>query len=115
MTGQAPPLREMIAGLIAAPSVSSSRTHLDQSNLGVIEPLADWLTSAGFTCEVLPVPSHPGKANLIATLGQGPGGLVLSGHTDTVPFDAHRWHHRTPAAVGSPCGFISYLLRLTSA
>lgn len=93
MTGQAPPLRDMIAGLIAAPSVSSSRAHLDQSNLGVIEPLADWLSSAGFTCEVLVVPGHPGKANLIATLGRGPGGLVLAGHTDTVPFDAHRWHH----------------------
>ena len=25
------------------------------------------------------------------TLGSGPGGLVLSGHTDTVPFDDKRW------------------------
>jgi acetylornithine deacetylase len=32
------------------------------------------------------------KANLIATLGSGPGGLVLSGHTDTVPFDEALWH-----------------------
>jgi acetylornithine deacetylase len=39
------------------------------------------------------VPGHPGKANLIATLGSGPGGLVLSGHTDTVPYDASRWNH----------------------
>jgi acetylornithine deacetylase len=31
------------------------------------------------------------KANLIATLGSGPGGLVLAGHTDTVPFDEGRW------------------------
>jgi len=93
MTGQAPPLREMLARLIAAPSVSSSQAHLDQSNLAVIEPLAQWLEAAGFVAEVMPVPGHAGKANLIATLGQGQGGLVLAGHTDTVPFDAHRWNH----------------------
>ena len=93
MTGEAPPLREMLARLIAAPSVSSSQAHLDQSNLAVIEALAEWLEAAGFAVEVMPVPGHAGKANLIATLGQGAGGLVLAGHTDTVPFDAHRWTH----------------------
>jgi acetylornithine deacetylase len=93
MTGQAPPLRDMLAALIAAPSVSSSQRHLDQSNLRVIEALAEWLSAAGFAVEILPVPGHSGKANLIATLGQGAGGLVLAGHTDTVPFDADRWRH----------------------
>ncbi len=93
MAGQAPPLHHMLAGLIAAPSVSSSRPHLDQSNLPVLDALAPWLEGAGFRVEILPVPGHPGKANLVATLGQGPGGLVLAGHTDTVPFDAHRWNH----------------------
>ncbi|HCO61323.1 MAG TPA: acetylornithine deacetylase, partial [Porticoccaceae bacterium] len=29
--------------------------------------------------------------NLIATLGSGPGGLVLAGHTDTVPCDEGLW------------------------
>ena len=38
------------------------------------------------------MPDRPDKANLIATLGEGAGGLVLAGHTDTVPFDAGRWH-----------------------
>jgi len=93
MTGQSPPLSDMLAGLIAAPSVSSSQPHLDQSNLAVIELLAQWLEAAGFAVEVMPIPGHAGKANLIATLGQGPGGLVLAGHTDTVPFDADRWTH----------------------
>ncbi len=93
MIGQAPSLHAMLAALIAAPSVSSSRPHLDQSNLAVIEALALWLVDAGFGVEVLPVPGHPGKANLVATLGRGPGGLVLAGHTDTVPYDAHRWQH----------------------
>src|SRR5918994_2057661 len=31
------------------------------------------------------------KANLFATFGEGPGGLVLSGHTDVVPVDGQPW------------------------
>src|SRR5690606_37299728 len=45
----------------------------------------------GFEIEVLPIPGQPHKANLIATLGRGAGGLVLAGHTDTVPCDPDRW------------------------
>lgn len=82
---------EMMRRLIAAPSISSASVHHDQSNLVVIEHLHEWLEGLGFAAEVMPVPGHPEKANLIATLGSGPGGLVLSGHTDTVPFDDKRW------------------------
>src|SRR3712207_4118000 len=32
------------------------------------------------------------KANLFATLGEGkPAGVILSGHTDTVPWDGQDW------------------------
>lgn len=31
------------------------------------------------------------KANLFATFGEGPGGVVLSGHTDVVPVDGQAW------------------------
>jgi acetylornithine deacetylase len=31
------------------------------------------------------------KANLFATFGEGPGGIVLSGHTDVVPVDGQDW------------------------
>ena len=82
---------EMISSLIAVPSISSTTPKWDHSNLGVIELLHDWCESLGFQCEVMPVPNNPGKANLIATLGTGPGGLVLSGHTDTVPCDPELW------------------------
>ncbi len=81
----------MLRQLIASPSISSTTPDWDQSNLSVIEHLHTWLEALGFQCEVMPVPGHPTKANLIATLGQGPGGLVLSGHTDTVPCDPELW------------------------
>ena len=88
-----PELLDMIAALIAAPSISSVNPDFDQGNRGVIELLADWLSALGFRAEILPIAGQPDKANLIATLGAGPGGLVLAGHTDTVPFDQGRWTH----------------------
>ena len=84
-------LLERIRQLIATPSVSSVSPQFDQSNRPVIDLLANWLEDAGFAVRIEPLPDWPGKANLIATLGSGPGGLVLAGHTDTVPFDAGRW------------------------
>jgi acetylornithine deacetylase len=83
----------MIAALVREPSVSSGRPELDQGNRAVIEVLADWLEAAGFRVEITPLPENPGKANLVATLGTGPGGLVLAGHTDTVPWDEGQWTH----------------------
>jgi len=93
MTTPPPSLRDMLAALIAAPSMSSVSPEFDTSNRPVIDLLALWLAGMGFQVEVLPLPSQPHKANLIATLGQGPGGLVLAGHTDTVPYDEGRWNH----------------------
>jgi acetylornithine deacetylase len=77
--------------LVASPSVSSTDPGWDQGNRGVIDLLAQWLSDMGFATEILPVNETGSKANLIATLGSGPGGLVLAGHTDTVPFDEGRW------------------------
>ena len=77
--------------LVATPSVSSTDPSWDQGNRAVIDLLADWLRAMGFAIEVMPVTPDGRKANLIATLGSGPGGLVLAGHTDTVPFDEGRW------------------------
>jgi acetylornithine deacetylase len=82
---------DRIARLVAKPSVSSAAPGWDQSNREVIAELANLLEDAGFRVEVLPLPDKPDKQNLIATLGRGEGGLVLAGHTDTVPYDAQRW------------------------
>ncbi|HBM48849.1 MAG TPA: acetylornithine deacetylase, partial [Marinobacter sp.] len=87
-----PGIREMLARLISQPSISSASPDWDHSNEAVVRTLAEWLEALGFAIEILDVPGMPGKYNLVATLGSGPGGLVLSGHTDTVPFDDKRWH-----------------------
>jgi acetylornithine deacetylase len=88
---QVPGIQEMLTRLISLPSISSASADWDHSNEAVVRTLAEWLEPMGFTVEILEVPGMPGKYNLIATLGSGPGGLVLSGHTDTVPFDDKRW------------------------
>lgn len=77
--------------LISQPSVSSTNPDIDQGNIRVIQLLADIFENLGFNCEIIPVSGAHKKANLIATLGSGPGGLVLSGHTDTVPFNEELW------------------------
>lgn len=84
-----PSFKEQFAALIAAPSVSCTQAHWDQSNRPVIELLSSWLGDLGFACEVQEI--NPGKFNLLASYGSGPGGLVLAGHSDTVPFDAALW------------------------
>ncbi|MGB8222895.1 MAG: acetylornithine deacetylase [Polyangiales bacterium] len=86
-----PPALEMVRKLVGTPSVSSPDDRFDQSNRGVVELVAGWAAELGFAVRIEALPGQAGKANLIATLGQGDDGLVLSGHTDTVPYNAERW------------------------
>jgi len=88
-----PTFQQQLQQLVATPSVSCTSPQWDMGNLDVIHLLAGWLVDLGFAIQILPVPGQDNKANLIATLGSGPGGLVLSGHTDTVPYDDSRWSH----------------------
>ena len=86
-----PTLQQQLQQLVASPSVSATNPKLDMGNRGVIDLLSAWLDTLGFKTEIMPIPGQPNKANLIATLGTGNGGLVLAGHTDTVPYDDNRW------------------------
>lgn len=77
--------REMLARLIAFPSVSTS------SNLDIINFCRNWLNSHGVESHVVMSPEGD-KANLYATIGpRVEGGIVLSGHTDVVPVEGQNW------------------------
>ncbi len=86
-------LPTLLSRLISTPSVSCTDPAIDQSNRPVIDMLSEWFDALGFACEIQTVDEAGGKYNLIATRGKGNAGLVLAGHTDTVPFDAGRWQH----------------------
>lgn len=88
---QIPDFLTLYSQLIALPTISSTEPEFDQSNKALIELLADWLVTLGFKTEILPIENSRGKYNLLATYGEGEGGLLLAGHTDTVPFDEGRW------------------------
>jgi acetylornithine deacetylase len=61
------------------------------SNLALIHFIRDELLALGVKSR-LSYNSDKTKANLFATLGEGkPAGIILSGHTDTVPWDGQDW------------------------
>ncbi|MDP8162060.1 acetylornithine deacetylase [Pasteurella skyensis] len=78
--------------LIKIPTISSLEESNDISNKLLIDLLANWLSDLGFKIEITPLAESRNKYNLLATYGEGEGGLLLSGHTDTVPFDDNKWH-----------------------
>ena len=86
-----PSFFDMYAQLIALPTISDISPALDQSNRRLIELLADWLQTLDFKTDIIAVEGSRDKYNLLATYGEGEGGLLLAGHTDTVPFDEGRW------------------------
>jgi acetylornithine deacetylase len=81
----------LLSELVSSSSISSPDAAWDQPNEKVIRVLERWFASLGFNTEVMDVNAAAGKYNLIATLGAGANGLVLGGHTDTVPYDSKRW------------------------
>ncbi len=83
-------LINMLSALVACNSISSTNPDHDHGNRAAIDLLANWLEPLGFAVQIMPL-QDPRKANLIATLGRGPAGLVLAGHMDTVPCDEHLW------------------------
>ena len=92
MAGKSPELFSELNSIVSIASVSSCNDAIDMSNKAVIDYLANQFENMGFSCEIVSSPSDgKEKFNLIATLGSGPGGLVLAGHTDTVPLDEELW------------------------
>jgi len=75
---------ECISRLIGFDTVSRN------SNLALIDWARDHLERHGATIRI-DWSEDRQKANLLASFGEGPGGLVLSGHTDVVPVDGQDW------------------------
>lgn len=84
-------IHSLINQLLNIPSISCTSKEIDQSNINVINLLANWFESLGFQCQIQKLAHDEKKTNLIATLGTGSNGLVLAGHTDTVPLDEALW------------------------
>ena len=77
--------KEMLARLIAFDTTSA------RSNLALIDFVRDYLAAYGIESR-LSFDDSKAKANLYASLGPaGPGGVVLSGHTDVVPVAGQPW------------------------
>jgi acetylornithine deacetylase len=78
-------------GLLWAQRLVRMNTVSRESNLPLIECIADHLRTLGVPIR-LTYDAERRKANLFATLGAGkPNGVILSGHTDTVPWDGQAW------------------------
>lgn len=92
MPDNIPDIKTLIQQMIAIPSVSCTHSGIDQSNLPIIDHLADLFEKLGFEIEIQTVDKENRKANLIASIGSGDEGLVFAGHTDTVPFNEELWN-----------------------
>lgn len=77
--------------LSLAQSLVRMNTVSQNSNLELIHFIRDELARLGVPSR-LTYNASKTKANLFATLGEGrPAGVILSGHTDTVPWDGQDW------------------------
>lgn len=84
-TAPHPATHQLLERLIAFPTVSAD------SNLDLIDFAERHLIEAGFRTHRLPDPSGR-KAGLMARMGpDGPGGVMLSAHSDVVPVEGQNW------------------------
>ncbi|MDQ0014829.1 acetylornithine deacetylase [Variovorax boronicumulans] len=77
--------------LALAQSLVRMNTVSENSNLQLIDLAQSHLAALGVKSRIT-YNAERTKANLFATLGEGkPAGVIISGHTDTVPWDGQAW------------------------
>ncbi len=85
------PLTPTTHALELARTLVRMNTVSRESNLELIHFVRDELSKHG-VASTLTYDDTRTKANLFATLGEGkPAGVIVSGHTDTVPWDGQDW------------------------
>jgi len=85
------PLAPSAHALELARTLVRMNTVSRESNLALIHFVRDELARHG-VASTLTWDDERRKANLFATVGEGkPAGVVISGHTDTVPWDGQAW------------------------
>lgn len=90
--GRMPAIPSLSAQSLAfAQTLVRMNTVSANSNLQLIDFAREHLASLGVSSRIT-YNAERTKANLFATLGEGkPAGVILSGHTDTVPWDGQDW------------------------
>ena len=77
--------------LALAQTLVRMNTVSENSNLQLIDLAQSHLAALGVKSRIT-YNAERTKANLFATLGEGkPAGVIISGHTDTVPWDGQDW------------------------
>lgn len=90
MKRKVPSFIEIYKSLIKISTISSDVKVIDQSNKHFIDLLSNYFSDLNFSIKINKIP-HTNKFNMLASIGSGHGGLLLSGHTDTVDFDQNTW------------------------
>ena len=76
--------KDLLAKLVGFDTTSA------KPNLDLIAFVQDYLAGHGIASTLVPS-DDGGKASLYATIGSGPGGIGLSGHSDCVPVTGQSW------------------------
>ncbi|QCI16889.1 acetylornithine deacetylase [Buchnera aphidicola (Aphis helianthi)] len=90
MKRKIPSFIQMYESFIKIPTISSEKKTIDQSNKVLIDLLANYFSELNFLIQIINIP-NTNKFNMLSSLGIGNGGLLFSGHTDTVDFDENAW------------------------
>ncbi|QCI18043.1 acetylornithine deacetylase [Buchnera aphidicola (Aphis nasturtii)] len=90
MTRKIPSFIEIYKSLIQIPTISSENKTIDLSNKILIDLLSNYFSELNFSIQIKNIP-NTNKFNMLSSFGVGRGGLLFSGHTDTVNFDENTW------------------------
>lgn len=90
MIRKIPSFIEIYRSLIKIPTISSDNILIDQSNKSFIDLLSNYFSDLNFSIKTNQI-VNTNKYNMLARIGSGQGGLLLSGHSDTVDFDHTTW------------------------